>query len=514
MLDLFLYDLAVHQLQGNNGVTHGRSYMKDKSRAADQDVFGLTKLLFATSDQPYTLAVRHRGHVPGRGRALPAARGHPSGWPRSQRTFDRPHAHGRAARPRRAVHHRRRSRRCRACRYDDPDGIPFWWERGALTAWQTVPAHAGHDRRARPVRDRRCSSRSSRSSTSPAATPPWPGSSPTSCAAMINIGLLSEVDTVTWRSARRHAVERPGLPARLLRPASTTPGRPRSTRTPWCSRPLPGNEPRPGRPLGRRRPLLDRAPAPCPARRSRARRRSTSTRRGSRRRRPGPLDAVRLPALHPRLLPHRAVRRGPPGRRLDARPPGRRLRRAVVVAADDVAHPRPGGHVHQRAHPALRPGGRRAGPTTSGSPRSATPPRWGSFDAFAAAVTAAPVERHRPRRSAATGCRAGSTSPTARRRGRAGVRGPGPLTVDGAEVPLHGEARFDNPFGTTAFGSHDGRDRRGRRQPHGRPRQPAPATPGSAAASPGAISTAVSGVLTPETAVEIRPAGARGRMVR
>ena len=33
MLDLFLYDLAVHQLQGNNGVTHGRSYMKDKSRA-------------------------------------------------------------------------------------------------------------------------------------------------------------------------------------------------------------------------------------------------------------------------------------------------------------------------------------------------------------------------------------------------------------------------------------------------------------------------------------------------
>ena len=38
VLDLFLYDLAVHQLQGNNGVTHGRSYMKDKSRAGDQDV--------------------------------------------------------------------------------------------------------------------------------------------------------------------------------------------------------------------------------------------------------------------------------------------------------------------------------------------------------------------------------------------------------------------------------------------------------------------------------------------
>jgi hypothetical protein len=28
----------------------------------------------------------------------------------------------------------------------------------------------------------------------------------------------------------------------------------------------------------------------------------------------------------------------------------------------------------------------------------------------------------------------------------------GPLTVDGTEVPLHGANRFDNAFGTTAFG--------------------------------------------------------------
>ncbi|HEV7759003.1 MAG TPA: hypothetical protein VGO78_08435, partial [Acidimicrobiales bacterium] len=53
VLDLFLYDLALHQVHGNVGVTHGRSYMKDKSRAFDQDVFGTVKLLFATTDQPY-----------------------------------------------------------------------------------------------------------------------------------------------------------------------------------------------------------------------------------------------------------------------------------------------------------------------------------------------------------------------------------------------------------------------------------------------------------------------------
>jgi hypothetical protein len=28
----------------------------------------------------------------------------------------------------------------------------------------------------------------------------------------------------------------------------------------------------------------------------------------------------------------------------------------------------------------------------------------------------------------------------------------GPLSVGGAEVPLHGDKRFDNPFGTTALG--------------------------------------------------------------
>src|SRR5262245_44927314 len=53
MLDLFLYDLAIHQVHGNNGVTHGRSYMKDKSRATDEDVFGTMKLLFGTTRLPY-----------------------------------------------------------------------------------------------------------------------------------------------------------------------------------------------------------------------------------------------------------------------------------------------------------------------------------------------------------------------------------------------------------------------------------------------------------------------------
>src|SRR5262245_42244775 len=73
LLDLFLFDIALHQLHGNNGVTHGRSYMKDKSNALDEDVFGLTKLLFDTTAEPYVsptdpgavlLARAHRYRLP------------------------------------------------------------------------------------------------------------------------------------------------------------------------------------------------------------------------------------------------------------------------------------------------------------------------------------------------------------------------------------------------------------------------------------------------------------------
>ncbi len=46
VLDLLLFDIALHIQKGNDGATHGRSYMKDKSVATDQDIFNLSKLLF------------------------------------------------------------------------------------------------------------------------------------------------------------------------------------------------------------------------------------------------------------------------------------------------------------------------------------------------------------------------------------------------------------------------------------------------------------------------------------
>ena len=43
------------QPSGNVGVTHGRSYMKNKSRAGDQPVVGATKLCFDATDEPWPL---------------------------------------------------------------------------------------------------------------------------------------------------------------------------------------------------------------------------------------------------------------------------------------------------------------------------------------------------------------------------------------------------------------------------------------------------------------------------
>src|SRR5262245_14467406 len=137
MLDLFLYDLAVHQLRGNNGVTHGRSYMKDKSRATDQDVFGTTKLLFDTTSLPYPSRTDT-------GAVLLAA----------STSYRLPEVIRRVATsPQTFVDHTRMGApidldqpfstdpesAVPGVAYDDPPAVEFWWDRGALTAWQTVP---------------------------------------------------------------------------------------------------------------------------------------------------------------------------------------------------------------------------------------------------------------------------------------------------------------------------------------------------------------------------------------
>lgn len=138
LLDLVLFDVALHLHDGNLGSTHGRSYMKDKSKASDQDVFGLAKLLFDDTDQPYT----SRSDA---GATLLA---------RSQR-YRMPDVIRRVAASDEPMVDRERMGvpvDVFAPVSDDPDApygydfslenVDFWWERGAQPLWQVVPASA------------------------------------------------------------------------------------------------------------------------------------------------------------------------------------------------------------------------------------------------------------------------------------------------------------------------------------------------------------------------------------
>lgn len=204
--DLVLYDLALHCHRGNVGVTHGRSYMKDKARAVDQPVFGACKLCFDATDEGWpveagddadllpltesaTLFARARRYRP------PAVLRRVAISTRE--VVDR-EAMGVVIDPAEPLHDD--PVRADGLSYTDPDMVPFWWDRGALTPWQLVPLtidtierhglwDAGLFDIFRQLRD------------ALGADPATWRQLAADLHPMVNAGLLSEVFTYTWRNA-------------------------------------------------------------------------------------------------------------------------------------------------------------------------------------------------------------------------------------------------------------------------------------------------------------------------
>ncbi|MGH7789607.1 MAG: hypothetical protein ACRERC_22235 [Candidatus Binatia bacterium] len=135
-LDTLLFDLALHTRDASFGVTHGRSYKKDKMRGQDDDTWGAVKLLFDQTTRPYTsisdtaatlLSRAARYRVPeaiwriGRSRERFVDRERMS-LPLDERgpvTADPVAPYGYS--------------------FTDPEQLTIWWGMQALTAWPVIP---------------------------------------------------------------------------------------------------------------------------------------------------------------------------------------------------------------------------------------------------------------------------------------------------------------------------------------------------------------------------------------
>ncbi len=196
VLDLLLLDVAMHLHNGNFGSTHGRSYMKDKSVATDQDTFGFSKLLFDDTDLPYPSS--------GDAGAVLFARAERYRMPEVIRriaisdevSIDRermgvpldPMAEIDLAAPAPYGYD-----------FNDPANVGFWWERGNQTTWQgveltfnTLTQHGLWESEFfspfSPLRDA--------VNSDPALARPFARA----LAPMLGFGLLTEVNSYTYRS--------------------------------------------------------------------------------------------------------------------------------------------------------------------------------------------------------------------------------------------------------------------------------------------------------------------------
>jgi hypothetical protein len=136
LIDVLLFDIAMHTQRGAFGTTHGRSYKKDKMSSLDDDTWDLVKLLFDTTDYDY----RSRGDE---GATLFAR----------ARRYQVPEAILRVARYAEPFIDRERmgialnefgpyEERPDApyeFSFTDPADLPVWWGIGAHTTWSVVP---------------------------------------------------------------------------------------------------------------------------------------------------------------------------------------------------------------------------------------------------------------------------------------------------------------------------------------------------------------------------------------
>jgi len=194
-LDVLFVEMASHLQKGVFGATKGRSYQKDKLNGRDEDTFSVAKMVFDLTPVPYEhadaatlLATATRYRPPEVARRIAASeeeaiiRQHQSLPidPNAPVDADAPAPEGLS--------------------YEGEDGLMVWWGIGAQFPWQVAPTSA------RLVQE--LDLWESTNFRQAAALEPIVATASDdeirelarSLAIPINPGLLSEVDTYTWRS--------------------------------------------------------------------------------------------------------------------------------------------------------------------------------------------------------------------------------------------------------------------------------------------------------------------------
>lgn len=194
VLDVLLMDLAEHTLRDAFGVTHGRSYKKDKMKSTDEDTWCFTKLLFASSAYDWDkggdpgaaiFSATERYEVPELVRR--AAADGETMVVRERMGLPMPETPPTEAEPVAPY----------GFSYTDPEDLPIWWGMGALTAWPVVPLtletfnkyNLWEVEAFEPFRQLRT------------LTPDLGKNLSAYNSAMLNLGLMRDVDTYTYRNA-------------------------------------------------------------------------------------------------------------------------------------------------------------------------------------------------------------------------------------------------------------------------------------------------------------------------
>jgi hypothetical protein len=134
MLDTLFFDMALHNQKGAFGVTHGRSYKKDKMSSLDEDTWDITKLAFDNTTYPFSggaggvlLARNHRYRLPEAIRRIAV----------SPDTFVDRERMGIATRETGPVDASVQAPY--GLSYTDPAFVDLWWGMNAFAAWPVMP---------------------------------------------------------------------------------------------------------------------------------------------------------------------------------------------------------------------------------------------------------------------------------------------------------------------------------------------------------------------------------------